>query len=372
MTIKKIPVPRDEFTETTKRILAERVAWRCCFPNCGKITIGPQKGDSTKSLNLGEAAHITAAAVDGPRYDADLDRQQRRAITNGIWMCRAHARFIDTDFKEYSAGTLIIWKKQAEDLAYQYLMAQSNYQPETNATLIGLGSELLFWGIWKSVKDQRWTFEISTFLKGDIQRMRSYADNYLNIEEGQKFIIVESQGDARQVFSPIEIEFSDNGKICITVTVNEKVISTPPRNVGSDLKLGENGDLEIFNGSLAMVTGVDAAIQRIVTMAGTLYGEIKSDPSMGSYISEYYRHYHENEALLAKLIKMELIRLSLVPRIKVDGEYVPPPLSFIKEVVDVGIASTALEKSRLKLDLSLVLGDGSRWKGTRSIYVKSI
>lgn len=82
---------RDEFIPSTKRVMAERVAWRCCFPDCDKITIGPQKGDDNKSANLGEAAHITAASVEGPRYDASLDSSQRKAITNGIW-CVDHMR----------------------------------------------------------------------------------------------------------------------------------------------------------------------------------------------------------------------------------------------------------------------------------------
>ncbi|EIK43185.1 putative lysogenic conversion protein [Cellvibrio sp. BR] len=362
---------RDEFIPSIKRVMAERVAWRCCFPNCDKITIGPQKGDDTKSLNLGEAAHITAAAADGPRYDANLDRAQRRAITNGIWMCRPHARFIDTDYKEYSAATLLIWKKQAEEMAYQHLMMQSDYRPESSVTLIALGTELLFWGSWKSVIDQCWTFEVSSYLKGDAHNVRSYADNFFNLDENQKFIIVESQGDARQITAPLELEFSDSKKVTITIMVSEKTLATPPKSVGMDLKLGEDGDLVFINGDFATVSGVEAAIQAISILAGTLYGELRTDPGAGSYISDYYRQYHHNEALLARLIKIELIRLSLVPRVKSDGECISPPLSFIKEIVSIGMASTTLERSRLTLELSLILGDETRWKGTLRIFIKT-
>ncbi len=350
--------------------MAERVAWRCCFPNCGKITIGPQKGDDTKSNNLGEAAHITAAAVNGPRYDASLDHEQRRAITNGIWMCRPHAKLIDNDFKEYSVATLLMWKKQAEDLAHRYLETQSDYQSETHTTLIALGTEVLFWGCWKSVAGQRWIFEVSSYLKGDMHQVRAYADNFSNLDINQKFIIVESQGDARQIVAPLEIDFSDAAKVRVIVVVAEKTLATPPKSVGMDLKLGDDGDLVILNGDIATVSGVDAAIQMMVVMAGTLIGEIRSDPGAGSYISDYYRQFHHNEALLARLIKIEFIRLSLVPRVQADGELVTPPLSFIKEIVHIGMLSTSLEKSRLPMDLSLILGDDTRWRGTVRIYVK--
>ena len=53
---------RDDFTPSTKKVMAERVAWRCSFPSCGVITIGPKMGDSSKSINLSEAAHIHAAS----------------------------------------------------------------------------------------------------------------------------------------------------------------------------------------------------------------------------------------------------------------------------------------------------------------------
>lgn len=265
----------------------------------------------------------------------------------------------------------MIWKKQAEETAYQHLMIQSDYRPESNTTLIALGTELLFWGAWKSVIDQCWTFEVSSYLKGDTHNVRTYADIFFNLDQNQKIIIVESQGDARQITAPIELEFSDTQKVTIKIMVDEKILATPPKSVGMDLKLGEDGDLEFVNGDLTIVSGVDAAIQKISVMAGTLYGEIRTDPGAGSYISDYYRQYHHNDALLARLIKIELIRLSLVPRLKLDGELVSPPLGFIKEIVAIGMASTVLERSRLKVDLSLILGDGARWKGSLRIFIKS-
>lgn len=367
----KEKLPRDEFSLATKRVMAERVAWRCSFPNCHNITIGPKKDDNNKSLNLGEAAHIAAAASDGPRYDFQMTKEQRKSISNGIWMCRPHARFIDADFKEFSVATLSIWKKQAEELAYQNLMKQSHYHPEVKTILIAIGTNLLFWGTWKSVKNQTWTFEVSSYLTGSSISVRGYANNFSNINSNQKFVIVESQGDARHIVAPLEIAYTDAGKELITIELSEKVLSTSPKKVGIDLKIGDDGDLEFLNGDISIVTGIDAAIQRVSITAGTIYGEISYDPELGSHISEYYQQYHHNEALLARLIKIELIRLSLVPRITETGISVYPPLSFIKEVVQVGFSSIVLVNSRLEIDVSLILGDDSRWNGKLKIFVKS-
>jgi hypothetical protein len=50
-----------------------------------------------QSFNIGVAAHITAASVGGPRYDASLKPKQRAAIENGIWLCQNCGTMIDRD-----------------------------------------------------------------------------------------------------------------------------------------------------------------------------------------------------------------------------------------------------------------------------------
>ena len=60
---------RDDFTKATKDLVAQRVAYRCSFKNCGVDTMGFQQGDASKSNNKGIACHICAALFGGPRYD---------------------------------------------------------------------------------------------------------------------------------------------------------------------------------------------------------------------------------------------------------------------------------------------------------------
>jgi hypothetical protein len=70
-----------------------------------------------KSVNVGEAAHITAAAPGGKRYDASLTPQDRRAPGNGIWLCELCAKLIDTDEARFTVDVLRKWKKDAEERA---------------------------------------------------------------------------------------------------------------------------------------------------------------------------------------------------------------------------------------------------------------
>lgn len=108
---------RDEFSENVKNKLAERVGFRCSRLECRASTSGPQV-DSTQSLNVGVAAHITAASVGGPRHDSSLSPEDRRSIENGIWLCQNCAKFVDNDENRFTAADLQSWKSRAEEQAF--------------------------------------------------------------------------------------------------------------------------------------------------------------------------------------------------------------------------------------------------------------
>lgn len=111
---------RDDFTQATRKVLAARVGHRCSRPSCGAPTAGPQL-DTSKSLNLGVAAHITAASEGGPRYDRDLTPEQRCGIDNAIWLCQNCAKLIDNDESRYTVETIRDWKRQAEEAALEQI-----------------------------------------------------------------------------------------------------------------------------------------------------------------------------------------------------------------------------------------------------------
>jgi len=67
---------RDDFSVLTRDRLAKRVGVRCSNPSCRKLTTGPRT-ESTHIINIGVAAHITAAASGGPRFDSSLSSERR-------------------------------------------------------------------------------------------------------------------------------------------------------------------------------------------------------------------------------------------------------------------------------------------------------
>lgn len=104
---------RDNFPASVKRILAMRVGYFCSNPDCRRPTAAPAS-DKEKAIHFGKAAHISAAAPGGPRYDPDLTPEQRRSLINAIWLCSNCADIIDKDHPCYSTSLLNTWKKSAE------------------------------------------------------------------------------------------------------------------------------------------------------------------------------------------------------------------------------------------------------------------
>ncbi len=108
-------MPRHEFSEQTKRLLAERVGYRCSNPVCRVATVGPSHASTGKQY-IGVAAHVYSASITtGPRPKPSLTEQERRSLDNGIHLCQKCATIIDNNNgADYPANVLFSWKRYAE------------------------------------------------------------------------------------------------------------------------------------------------------------------------------------------------------------------------------------------------------------------
>ena len=109
-------MPRDDFPKPVIEVLAKRVGVRCSNPLCRKLTTGP-RSEPGRIVNIGVAAHITAAAEGGPRFDATLSTEERQSPENGIWLCQNCAKLVDNDAGHYTVGLLKGWRQRAEQAA---------------------------------------------------------------------------------------------------------------------------------------------------------------------------------------------------------------------------------------------------------------
>ena len=102
---------RDDFTRKTVELLAKRAGGKCSICQC--TTWGPNDSPF-RATNIGQAAHIAAAAVGGPRYDEKMDAEERSSISNGIWLCSNCHDKVDRNVDSYTTADLRRMKKEAE------------------------------------------------------------------------------------------------------------------------------------------------------------------------------------------------------------------------------------------------------------------
>ncbi|MBI3136182.1 MAG: hypothetical protein HYZ14_16020 [Bacteroidetes bacterium] len=100
-----------DFSETTKRILAERVAFICSNPACRRLAIKPHEKNN-KSNKLGDAGHIIGAY--GPRNIKKLSPKKYKDFENGIWLCKVCHKIVDTETSTYTVDLLKKWKNETE------------------------------------------------------------------------------------------------------------------------------------------------------------------------------------------------------------------------------------------------------------------
>ena len=102
-------------------MIAKRSGYRCSNPDCRNPTIGAAIG-SDNAIDIGVAAHITAASPGGPRYDASLTQSERSHYTNGIWLCANHAKAIDSDVKHFTVELLQGWRTSAAKQSFDEIV----------------------------------------------------------------------------------------------------------------------------------------------------------------------------------------------------------------------------------------------------------
>jgi hypothetical protein len=135
---------RADFSVSVKKTLQMQAAFICSNPTCRKLTIAPSHTDENKVQYIGTAAHITAASVDGPRYDRSLSEDERSSINNAIFLCRNCGDMIDKNNGiDYPTTQLQAWKAEHDSWVLNNLNQRIDAQNTIN-NLIASYNETTF------------------------------------------------------------------------------------------------------------------------------------------------------------------------------------------------------------------------------------
>lgn len=103
-----------DFPRKIKYNLALAAHFRCVRPGCSQVTHAFDS-QTNEFKNLGVAAHDVAASHFGPRADDTVSVEQKRAHSNGAWLCRDCAEIVDRLPERFPIGTISGWQKDANE-----------------------------------------------------------------------------------------------------------------------------------------------------------------------------------------------------------------------------------------------------------------
>jgi hypothetical protein len=105
-----------QYTNKTIKRLFALSGNQCAKPGCLNNVIG----EDQKTI-VARICHINAAEEGGPRYDSNMDDDDRRSFDNLILLCSEHHDIIDSidNESEYSVETLKKWKSDHESKMLQ-------------------------------------------------------------------------------------------------------------------------------------------------------------------------------------------------------------------------------------------------------------
>lgn len=131
---------RDDFSSKVVEEIAKRAAFICSNPDCRALTVAPTDFTENIFTYIGQAAHITAAAPGGPRYDSAMNSEERKSISNAIFLCSNCATAVDKNNGiGFSVETLREWKSTHDQWVRSNLNKSipTSAQPAINIVSIG-------------------------------------------------------------------------------------------------------------------------------------------------------------------------------------------------------------------------------------------
>src|SRR5258708_28206009 len=87
---------RIDFSDSTKKLVADRAGNECSFPTCDHRTTASEALPGLVSRS-GKASHIYSAAENGPRGQGGLTEEELKSPENCIWLCSNHATIVDNN-----------------------------------------------------------------------------------------------------------------------------------------------------------------------------------------------------------------------------------------------------------------------------------
>lgn len=357
------PNTRDDFSAKTKGYLALRANHSCSI--CSVSTSGPSDESPEKAVNIGVASHICAASPGGPRYDPNMTPEERVNITNAIWLCQTHGAAIDRDVLRYSRDELHRIKDVHERGARTKIGLPSAQSCADD--LIAFGHDIICVGELIGTSGLQWIYRIDHFVTGDKKRLIEYSADFAKIHPYDRFTLCNAIGDGRQLMSPLSWRIANNS-LEVTCTVADRFSRTNVHQLPTTMATNDANDIFLENRNIATVSGLEALPQKIKETLSHLRGESMWHPETGTRIKEYFDAFEGSE-WLARLVKLETVRMASIPYHYEPLKHTYTPLQCVNQVYEVTQLSHDRRENWLRFRFELDIEGIGRWAHEIKIFI---
>jgi hypothetical protein len=289
---------------------------------------------------IGKAAHIHAAAPGGRRYLAAMSREERSHITNAIWLCATHADLIDRDEVTYTADVLQAMKSEHEaNCAARQRSAI--LAGESIPDLIAIGPDIVFVGEFLGIDTDEWSFHLRSFVDGDVHTLIAFTERYDQTAVIDRYVLVNCLGDGRALKGRPSMTRENTGGYIIRCPVLPSADRIRAADLPKDFALSDNHDLTAKNGTIAMVSGLEALPQRVKTCLSHQKGESPFHRAFGTRFAEYYSLL-SGSLWFGGFLKLEVIRQAAIPYIDTINNRRDTPLLCVERVFGSSVLLTRL------------------------------
>lgn len=343
---------RDNFSASTKKALAERAGHRCSI--CKTPTIGPSDESPYAVMNIGVAAHITAAAPGqgARRYDPFLAPKQRSGIENGVWLCHTCSVIVDRDAERFSVSVLQNIKRDHTEFA------RLGPHIETDVGLIAIGPDIIAGGQVVRFDAAGIVVRLLFFLQGSAEDLLAFVRRFNTLASLSRYVLLSEPGLGGVLTDAPRFERDG-----VTWTMAFQWQPDAARRRTSDLA-------GMCRRTGKMISGEDFWKQCFEMKLEQPPRAWFADMEGGSHLSELYG-WLRGSTWFEHLVKCELVRLACIPAPVRHGSRATnyPPFLCVRQVLGVRIPDSTLVDGRLHVEVDFDLEGHGRWTGDLSLFI---
>ncbi len=323
---------------------------------CKRSTSGPSDESPSAVTNIGVAAHISSAASGqgARRYDPNMTSEERRHISNGIWLCASCSVLIDRDEERFTIAELRRIRDEHE--ASRRIDGDNEID---RSEVIAIGRDIITVGDILSTGREGFKVRLLHFVQGSGRDLIRFANEFQQTDVGDRYVLLNELGygglladtpsvSRQGIHYELEFTFSDR---------------TPRRNATQNIvsMCAETGRL---------IEGMDALAQNFEQTLGMARGEWFADLELGSHLADLYWRYH-GSPWFEPLAMNEIVRLASIPKRNRLTRADATPFLCVNRVNRVCVPSFELEEQKLQIEVDFEVEGLGDWSGVLSVFIST-